>query len=229
MKKAFTLAEVLITLGIIGVVAAMTMPNLIASHQKKVLETSFKKSYSSLLQALIYVEPELLPSIVGDNPQAGSSNSEFYTKLFQQYNALDNLNKKNNYGAVNTYKKVKSYLKVTADIPGCMQIPQHVAVDGSSIGGMYNCYANWISIDTNGPKKGPNALGHDLFYFGINANGRLIPLGENIVYSYWNFSNSTYCSKNSTNTQNGVGCAKYAISNTCPDDSSKTYWECLPR
>ena len=58
MKKAFTLAEVLITLGIIGVVAAMTMPNLIASHQKKVLETSFKKSYSSLLQALIYVEPE---------------------------------------------------------------------------------------------------------------------------------------------------------------------------
>ena len=201
MKKAFTLAEVLITLGIIGVVAAMTMPNLIASHQKKVLETSFKKSYSSLLQALIYVEPELLPSIVGDNPQAGAGSSEFD----------------------------KSYLKVTADIPGCMQIPQHVAVDGSSIGGMYNCYANWISIDTNGPKKGPNALGHDLFYFGINANGRLIPLGENIVYSYWNFSNSTYCSKNSTNTQNGVGCAKYAISNTCPDDSSKTYWECLPR
>ena len=31
MKKAFTLAEVLITLGIIGVVAAMTIPNLIAN------------------------------------------------------------------------------------------------------------------------------------------------------------------------------------------------------
>lgn len=35
MKKAFTLAEVLITLGIIGVVAAITLPTLIANYQKK--------------------------------------------------------------------------------------------------------------------------------------------------------------------------------------------------
>ena len=38
-KVAFTLAEVLITLGIIGVVAAMTMPMLIAKYQKLVVET----------------------------------------------------------------------------------------------------------------------------------------------------------------------------------------------
>lgn len=37
-KKAFTLAEVLITLGIIGVVAALTMPALIANHRKTVVE-----------------------------------------------------------------------------------------------------------------------------------------------------------------------------------------------
>ena len=37
--NAFTLAEVLITLGIIGVVAAMTLPTLIAKNQEKVLET----------------------------------------------------------------------------------------------------------------------------------------------------------------------------------------------
>lgn len=43
MKKAFTLAEVLITLGIIGVVAAMTMPTLIANHQKKLLLNGLKK------------------------------------------------------------------------------------------------------------------------------------------------------------------------------------------
>lgn len=35
MKKAFTLAEVLITLGIVGVVAAITIPTLIAGYQKK--------------------------------------------------------------------------------------------------------------------------------------------------------------------------------------------------
>ena len=44
--NAFTLAEVLITLGIIGVVAAMTLPTLIAKNQEKVLETQRKKAAS---------------------------------------------------------------------------------------------------------------------------------------------------------------------------------------
>lgn len=36
MKKAFTLAETLITLGVIGVVAALTLPTLINSYKKQV-------------------------------------------------------------------------------------------------------------------------------------------------------------------------------------------------
>ena len=228
--SAFTLAEVLITLGIIGVVAALTIPNLVANHQKKALEAAFKKSYSLLSQAIVYVEPELLGSVTGDNTDSGSNNSEFYTKLFAQYKLADNLNKNNNvYGTVNVYKQVKSYNNTTVSIPGCMQVPQLVAADGTSIGGMYNCFANWIVIDTTGPRKGPNAMGQDIFYFGINDRGRLIPLGENITYSFWNFSQSKYCSKTSTDAQNGVGCTKYAIANECPDDKTKTYWECLPR
>lgn len=47
-KTAFTLAEVLITLGIIGIVAAMTMPTLINKTQDKVLETQRKKAENSL-------------------------------------------------------------------------------------------------------------------------------------------------------------------------------------
>lgn len=50
---AFTLAEVLITLGIIGVVAALTLPNLIANYQKMVLKNQFKKTYSLLSQNLL--------------------------------------------------------------------------------------------------------------------------------------------------------------------------------
>lgn len=42
-KKAFTLAEVLITLGIIGVVAAMTLPTLVGEYQKKQTATQLKK------------------------------------------------------------------------------------------------------------------------------------------------------------------------------------------
>ena len=49
-KPAFTLAEVLITLGIIGIVAAMTMPALIENHQSSVLQQRFKKAYSSMAQ-----------------------------------------------------------------------------------------------------------------------------------------------------------------------------------
>ena len=47
-KAAFTLAEVLITLGVIGVVAALTMPSLIAHYQKKVLVDQIKKAYSTI-------------------------------------------------------------------------------------------------------------------------------------------------------------------------------------
>ncbi len=46
--SGFTLAEVLITLGVIGLVAALTMPSLIAHYQKKVLVTQIKKAYSTL-------------------------------------------------------------------------------------------------------------------------------------------------------------------------------------
>ena len=48
MKNAFTLAEVLITLGIIGVAAAMTMPSLIAEHIEKSTIARLKKVYSVL-------------------------------------------------------------------------------------------------------------------------------------------------------------------------------------
>ena len=50
-KWAFTLAEVLITLGIIGVVAAMTLPTLIQKYQEKVTVNKLKKMYSVLSQA----------------------------------------------------------------------------------------------------------------------------------------------------------------------------------
>lgn len=51
INQAFTLAEVLITLGIVGIVAAMTIPALVNRTQGKELETSLKKSYSVLQNA----------------------------------------------------------------------------------------------------------------------------------------------------------------------------------
>ena len=51
-KKAFTLSEVLITLGIIGMVAALTMPAVIANYQKQETVSRLQKVYSVLSQAV---------------------------------------------------------------------------------------------------------------------------------------------------------------------------------
>ena len=55
-RAAFTLAEVLITLGIIGVVAALTLPALIDNHNKSVVEARLEKFYSSMNQAIRMAE-----------------------------------------------------------------------------------------------------------------------------------------------------------------------------
>ena len=52
MKKGFTLAEVLITLGIIGVVAAMTLPALVNKTQNQELVTAFKKCIPNFLKCI---------------------------------------------------------------------------------------------------------------------------------------------------------------------------------
>lgn len=54
----FTLAEVLITLGIIGVVAAITIPNLITNNKAQKLRSQFLKSYSTVQQVFKQMEAD---------------------------------------------------------------------------------------------------------------------------------------------------------------------------
>lgn len=94
IKKGFTLAEVLITLGIIGIVAALTMPTLIQKHNNKVVETRLMKFYSAINQAVKMAEvdygdkkiwwQDLSGALIDNegNPIAGSSESE---KWFNKY------------------------------------------------------------------------------------------------------------------------------------------------
>lgn len=57
-NKGFTLAEVLITLGIIGIVAAMTLPNIVGNYRKKTVETRLQRFYSVANNALKASEAE---------------------------------------------------------------------------------------------------------------------------------------------------------------------------
>ncbi len=233
-NKGFTLAEVLITLAIIGVVAALTIPTLVANYQKKSLEAAFKKSYSLLLQSLVPVQNEFYGSIAGTS--GGERDLDFYKSLWESYKVIeDAVAVSGVYGVAQRLgysdgknSLLRSYSKKVIPMPGCPQIPHLLLPDGSAVGGMYNCYANWIVFDING-KNGPNAIGHDIFYFGIDSNTRkLRPLGDG-VYGYWNYADQkTYCSKDSDNEQNGIGCTNWALLNKCPDDAAKKYWECLP-
>ena len=62
MKKAFTLAEVLITLAIVGIVATMTIPTLTTKYRYKSYETSLFKAKSMFAQAtqMLLIQNELL-------------------------------------------------------------------------------------------------------------------------------------------------------------------------
>ncbi len=51
-KNAFTLAEVLITLAIVGIVAAMTIPTLITKYKERVLVNKVKEAHSLLMNAV---------------------------------------------------------------------------------------------------------------------------------------------------------------------------------
>lgn len=202
----------------------MTIPSLMAKHHQKQMEVQFKKAYSSLQQALYSIDPDMYATLSGNS---GDTNTEFFTDLYSKYKVVNDKNVNRLYLQKNKYV-IKTYTKQAGDMNQCAQLPSRIAADGSAIGGMYNCFANWIVIDTNGPKGKPNALGHDIFYFSLSNKGKLIPTGSKELGHWEMKDNTVYCNKDSANIRNGSSCAYYAVSNTCPHDSRKTYWECLP-
>lgn len=86
--NGFTLAEVLITLGIIGVIAAITLPILIANYHKHLVETKLKETYSILSQMMLNSVAENGESTNWDYPVYGDSNykdSDFFDKYLAKY------------------------------------------------------------------------------------------------------------------------------------------------
>ena len=89
-QTAFTLAEVLITLGVIGVVAALTMPTLVQNYKKHVVESKLKKFYTTMKQAELMSVNDNGPIEYWDWVQnGGTSNNEivlnWYNKYFAPY------------------------------------------------------------------------------------------------------------------------------------------------
>ena len=108
-SSAFTLAEVLITLVIIGVVAAITLPSLIQKHQEKEFATRTKKLYSDIGNALILAQKDF--DVVGDNSllfNTTDSSYEVAKKLGQYFNGAKVCKDKNEKGCSKYYYEIKT-------------------------------------------------------------------------------------------------------------------------
>ncbi len=150
-KAAFTLAEVLITLGIIGVVAAMTLPTLISKYKANVVETSLKKFYSMANQAVNLSVAEngetkywSFPNHTETDPAINlNSMEDFYNKYFKKYLKVTKIE-----------KDVNKYMLYFAD--------------GS---GVYLCNhaRDWVYCLDAGDMKSNDAdkLGRKCFMFGF--------------------------------------------------------------
>ncbi len=229
---AFTLAEVLITLGIIGVVAAMTLPVLIQKQNTKILESQFKKSYSNAAQALLTTKFALGVDNLQQNFAIFDESNEVYTNsdkfIKEYYKQMKVVQTKNYSSPPLNYVKTKNF---QTDAITCL--PINILPDGSSM--CTNIWSSTISVtvDVNGPDKKPNAFGHDIFMFRVAANkdiliGQKPGDGEPDPDAEYAETNKRPCSKKYQTAGNGLGCSYYALMNECPDDNTKTYWECLP-
>ena len=238
-RTAFTLAEVLITLGIIGIVAAMTLPSLITKYKIHELRTRFQKTNSIVNQALKYTLNDLGLSDYSDmnlfNLPNGSQAS-IYEPVYKEYNQvwekqfkgakklgrqeiMNNMNHKN----VSTHPLfTKTFWGEPADwghlyaTSGNLTPTYYLLPDGSLIGqidAFGTCYASCtiatIFFDTNGPYKGPNRYGYDFFYFDAGIDG------QSIFKCGINEANDRTCFY------------RYALRDQNPFNTSKTYWDNL--
>ena len=99
-KAAFTLAEVLIALGIIGVVAAMTIPTLIQKTTNLIVETKLKKIYSVMNQAIMLSELDNGPKEKWPADCDGNCKT-YYEKYLFPYLKKNYIEKFNSYGGEN--------------------------------------------------------------------------------------------------------------------------------
>lgn len=221
-KVAFTLAEVLITLAIVGVVAALTIPPLMKNTKNTENISAWKKLYSEVSSAWIQV--------VRDNGGIGGG-------MFSSTGETLN----DNYGALmaaklNFVKKCPAVSTPNTGANPCWHDANEwftlnkISVNSNYAGtytailpsGAYfsqgavnaNCtqaqQCMYFTIDVNG-EKGPNVMGKDIFYGSGWGDGKVIP--HNLFRDPANI-NDDYCCRetsavNSTNV--GQGCSRLAL------------------
>lgn len=202
-NKGFTLAEVLVTLGIIGVVAAMTMPTLVSNHQRTVYVTQLQKVVTELAQAA---------------DRAASDNNAVSldeTKYRREGGAADFLKDyfkiARDCGESATPCFADSYKTMSGDsavfpetVDDAVTLASGASIliwsNGLGYDPEYHGYLD-IIVDVNG-RQGPNRYGRDLFQMQLYSDGK-------IAESY----NGSDPSDNCLTSDYGLGCFTKVVNN----------------
>ncbi len=211
--KSFTLAEVLITLVIIGIIAAITVPVIMANAQKQETISKLKKVYSTISQATkrAIIDNGPADEWINDPKYVDTGlDQDYYFNIYIKpyYNAEDCFAPTPKCGY--TEDSVWTKLDNTTDEVHYYGPLAHAFMlsDGTYIkfwmdGGPTTCenplgggcYPQYY-VDINGP-KGPNKYGHDVFVFDIESPEGLVG----------NKYNEEFCKKGTT----GYGCSTKLI------------------
>ena len=197
-RVAFTLAEVLITLGIIGVVAAITLPTLIKNYQKQVYVTQLKKVVNTLENNSRKILADEGVDSLKDTPlysadgsiSDGNHDFKLNKDYFEKHYNLTPLSETTEWAKL--MKSIKSELSDDSD-----ELYNYYSNDGACITVSSNGGIESALVDTNCDKR-PNNVGYDQFMLSFSDNG-LITLDNGGF-------DATFCTSEAVNAEpEGIG------------------------
>ena len=216
-RSAFTLAEVLITLGIIGIVAAMTLPSLITNYREKQRVSQLKKTYSTLQQAFLRAEEAhgeyQYWDLAYTNTKEVDENGDYILdhsgneKVLAYLGEFLNATKNDSDLKLTTYKLDGTLLNKDYIVSQSRYLKLN---DGTIL------VMGWVSKDNTdvqvlfpGCERKGCRVGVDLFYFTLQPKVGFKPLGLPISDSNFLFENT--CNLGKTVNTNGRGCTAWVI------------------
>ncbi len=206
-KKGFTLAEVLITLAIIGVVAALTIPSVARNYQNQEIISRFKKTYSALANTTNLAIAEYGPVETWElgTPLIGSSAEQFVNTYMIPY-----LKVSKNCGSTNSAGDCNRYTDGTW--------ARFYLTDGTflRVGISADNYA-WVHVDINGARK-PNKTGRDVFEFKYYIKNAGASTGKFVPACF-------YCSREDLINDPNWGCNKNASGHYCTALIMRDGWQ----
>ena len=200
-KCGFTLAEVLITLGIIGVVASLTLPSVIQNYKKQVTVAKLQKAYSVLNQAFQNSVADNGPSEnwqEADEIGVREYFNTYWKKYFKKVDLCANY-KECGYSDSAPFSYLngeKCFLALTPERVYFKTLENYVFIFTDTTGEIFIPH---IYIDINGAKQ-PNKLGIDVFMFERISGKGILPYGYELPITQINAScnvanRGSYCAR----------------------------------